>query len=202
MKSKLRQQQAQATASLIVSAAKCLFLEKGYASTTIEAIAEKAEVAASTVYAVYGSKRGILRAIRESWHERSHIRDVTMGDLNGIGPEERLRLLAQGTRRQWETGLEVTTIYNSAAAADPEAAAELSAAMEGRRKAMEHFARGLEPHLRAPIEVQRAEAIIEALCLVEVYGLLVRRSGWSPEQYENWLSEILIYELIRIPVEK
>ncbi|HSB65838.1 MAG TPA: helix-turn-helix domain-containing protein, partial [Anaerolineales bacterium] len=72
----LRQRQAQATRSMIVTAAQALFLEQGYICTTIDIIAERAGVATSTVYAIFGSKRGILRAIRDSWHERSHIREV------------------------------------------------------------------------------------------------------------------------------
>jgi AcrR family transcriptional regulator len=181
---------------MIVLAAKALFLEKGYASTTIEAIAERAEVAASTVYAVFGSKRGILIAIRAAWHERSRIRDVTYGDLGDAGPEERLERLAQGTRQQWETGVEVTGIYRSAAAADSEAAAELSVALEGRRKGMEHFANGLKPYLRSTLDVAHAAAIIEALCLAEVYDLLVRRSGWAADEYQDWLFQILKNELL------
>lgn len=196
IKSTLRQRQAQATADMIVAAAKALFLERGYASTTIEAIAERADVAVSTVYAVFSSKRGILRAIRSAWHERSHIRDVTYGDLGDAGPEERLEKLAQGTRQQWETGVEVTAIYNGAAAADAEAAAELSQALEGRHKGMELFAKGLEPYLRSDLDAAHAAAIIEALCLAEVYNLLVRRLGWSAEAYQAWLLQILKRELL------
>ena len=95
-KSTLRQRQAQATANMIVAAAKDLFLEQGYTSTTIEAIAERADVAVSTVYAVFGSKRGILRAIRSAWHERSHIRDVTYGDPGDA--------TARGAHREAGTG--------------------------------------------------------------------------------------------------
>lgn len=108
--STLRQRQAKATANLIVTAAKELFLEQGYASTTIEAIAEHADVAASTVYAVFGSKRGILRAIRAAWHEQSHIREVIMGDHGEATAEERIEKLTTGTRSQWETGAEVVAI--------------------------------------------------------------------------------------------
>lgn len=195
-KSTLRQRQAQATAELIVSAARALFLEQGYTATTIEAIAGRAGVAVSTVYAVFGSKRGILQAIRLAWHERSRIRDVTYGDLAEMGPEERIRRLAHGTRAQWETGFEVTAIYNSAAAADPEAAAEKNQALAGRRKGMENFARGLESHLRPGLSVAQAAALLQALCLAEVYDLLVRQSGWTGEQYEAWLEQCLRRELL------
>jgi AcrR family transcriptional regulator len=183
---------------MIVEAAKALFLERGYTGTTIEAIAGRADVAASTVYAVFGSKRGILRAIRTAWHERSHIRDVTYGDPGEAGPEERVEQLAQATRQQWETGAEVIAIYNGAAAADPEAAAELSEALHGRRKGMETFALSLAPHLRPGLDTARAAAILQALCLPEVFNELVRHSGWSGETYQAWLSRTLKRELLGV----
>ncbi len=196
IKSTLRQRQAQATAEMIVAAAKALFLEQGYTGSTIEAIAGRADVAVSTVYAVFGSKRGILRAIRTAWHEASRIRDVTYGDPGEASPEERLEQLAQATRQQWETGSEVIAIYNGAAAADPEASAELREALAGRRKGMETFALSLEPHLRLSLDTAHAAAILQALCLPEVYNELVRHSGWSAEAYQAWLAQILKRELL------
>jgi AcrR family transcriptional regulator len=196
IRSTLRQRQAQATAQLIVEAAKALFLERGYASTTIEAIAERAEVAASTVYAVFGSKRGIFRAIRAAWHEQTQIRQVTLGDPGDLSPEERLDRLAAGTRRQWEFGADVVAIYQGAAAADPEAAAELKEALAGRRKALEHYAATLAPYLRTGVDVDRAAAVIQALCLAEVYHQLVREAGWTVEEYQNWLAQALKRELL------
>jgi AcrR family transcriptional regulator len=195
-KSTLRQRQAQATADMIVAAAKALFMEQGYGTTTIEAIANRSGVAVSTVYAVFGSKRGILRAMRAAWHERSRIRDVAYRDLGDMGSEERLQRLAQGTRQQWETGSEVTTIYNQAAAVDAEAFAELKLALAGRRKGMENFASGMAPYLLPGLDIARAADIIEALCLAEVYYQLVRRSGWSAEAYEEWLFQILKHQLL------
>ncbi|MHB9031759.1 MAG: helix-turn-helix domain-containing protein [Anaerolineae bacterium] len=192
----LRQRQAAATANLIVTAAKELFLVQGYANTTIEAIAERAGVAASTVYAVFGSKRGILRAIRAAWHEQSHIREVTYGDWGDATAEERIDKLAQGTRSQWETGANVVAIYSSAAAADPEAAAELSVALEGRRKGMEKFAQSLERYLVPGLGTTRAADILQALCSPELFNELVRRSAWPLDDYQLWLSRILKHELL------
>jgi hypothetical protein len=131
-----------------------------------------------------------------AWHEASHIREVTYGDPGGATPEERLEQLARATFQQWATGAEVVAIYNGAASADPEAAAELSQALEGRRKAMETFAQNLEPHLRPGLQVADAIAILQALCLPEVFNELVRRSGWSPEAYQAWLAQALKRELL------
>ncbi|MBN1964178.1 MAG: TetR/AcrR family transcriptional regulator [Anaerolineae bacterium] len=191
-----RQRQAQATRALILATAQSLFLEHGYAGTTVEAIAEQAGVAVSTVYAVFGSKLGILRGIREGWHERSHIREVALSDTETTEPAQRLVQLAQATRQQWETGAEVIAVYKGAAAADPQAAAELAAALQGRREAMRAFAHHLAPHLRGDLDVAQAAAIVQALCLSEVYDELVTRAGWSADAYEAWLLKVLKRELL------
>jgi len=193
-----RQRQAQATRSMIVTAAQELFLEQGYICTTIDTIAERAGVATSTVYAIFGSKRGILRAIRDSWHERTHIREVLNNPQQSSNPEERLELLAEATRKQWEMGAEVTAIYTGAAAADPRAAAELSQALNGRREGLQNFARGLEPHLRSDLDSTHAASILQALCLPEVFDELVRHSGWTVEEYQAWLSATLKRQLLTI----
>ncbi len=195
-KSTLRSRQALATAKMITTAAKSLFLEQGYTGTTIEAIAGRAEVAVSTVYAVFGSKRGILRSLRTAWHEHSQIRQITLGDPGVSEPEELLEQLAQATYRQWQSGLEVLIIYKGAAAADPEAAAELKEALQGRRKALETFAQSLAPHLRSGLDPAHAAAILQALCLPEVFNELVQHAGWSAKAYQDWLSHAMKRELL------
>jgi AcrR family transcriptional regulator len=197
-KSTHRQRQALATRNMIVAAAQALFLEQGYICTTIEVIAERAGVATSTVYSVFGSKRGILRAIRDAWHERTHIREVLKTSQASDKPDERIDQLAEATRKQWEMGAEVTAIYTGAAAADPHAAAELREALIGRREGMQNFARSLEPHLRKGLDAVHAASILQALCLPEVFDELVRQFGWSIEEYQVWLAATLKQQLLEI----
>src|SRR5215207_9525295 len=47
----------------VVTAARDLFLERGYGSTTVEAISERADVPSATVYRLFSSKHGILKAL-------------------------------------------------------------------------------------------------------------------------------------------
>lgn len=47
----------------MLEAAKTLFIRDGYAATTMTAIAEQADVAVQTVYAVFGTKRAILNQL-------------------------------------------------------------------------------------------------------------------------------------------
>lgn len=192
----LRQRQALETRRLILEAASILFSKDGYTATTIEAIATQAGVAVSTVYAAFGSKRAILRGIRTAWHEKSRIREAVFSTPSDLDPASRLRHFAQATRRQWETGSSVLAIYRGAAAADREAAAELAEALRGRRTSLDSFSRSLGPALRTDLPLERASAVLRALCLPEVHEELVVGSGWSEDEYEVWLAAALERELL------
>ena len=191
-----RQRQALWTRRLIVDAARTLFLERGYTATTMDAIAKEAGVAVSTVYAAYKNKRAILRAIREAWHEQTRAREINEEASRQPDPGRRLGMVAHATRRQWETGGDVVAVYQGAAAADREAAAELREALRGRRAALDRVVEGMEAPLRPDLDAARAAAVLRALCRAEVYRELVEESGWSPDEYEAWLSQTLKEQLL------
>src|SRR5262245_27716209 len=50
----------------VVEAARALFLERGYVATTIEAISDRSDVPAATVYRLFSSKLGILKALLDT----------------------------------------------------------------------------------------------------------------------------------------
>jgi TetR/AcrR family transcriptional regulator, regulator of autoinduction and epiphytic fitness len=191
-----RQRQALETRRLISEAAGRLFLERGYAATTMDAIAGEAGVAVSTVYAVFKNKRAILKEIRMAWHERTHAREINEQAARQPDPERRLEMIANSNRRQWELGAGLVAIYQGAAAADRGAAAELEAALRGRRSALDRVVQGMEEALRPGLVATRAAAILRALCRPEVYQELVEESGWSPDEYESWLAGTLKRELL------
>src|SRR5512141_1361805 len=62
----LRADRAELTRRRIEASARALFAGRGYPATTLREIADDAGVAVQSVYAIYGSKAGILRALRES----------------------------------------------------------------------------------------------------------------------------------------
>ena len=47
----------------VVDAARSLFVERGYGGTTVEAISDRADVPPATVYRLFTSKLGILKAL-------------------------------------------------------------------------------------------------------------------------------------------
>jgi len=54
----------------------------------------------------------------------------------------------------------------------------------------------MEEALRPDLDPTRAAAILRALCRAEVYQEVVEDSGWSPSEYESWLSESLKRQLL------
>ncbi len=191
-----RQRQALATRQLIIDSATALFLEQGYVATTIDAIAAQAGVAVSTVYSIFTNKRGILNEIRQQWHGQSQIKAILAEAVARNDAEHFLERVAYASRRQWETSATMMTIYESAAAADPEAAAELQAARDGRRANLGQFLGAIYPLLRQDISAAQATTILLALTLAELYSEVVEVAGWSPDAYERWLADALKQQLL------
>ena len=50
--------------------------------------------------------------------------------------------------------------------------------------------------LRAGLGVEQGSDLIWTLCSLAVYDLLVVARGWTPEEYESWLADALIHELL------
>ena len=61
----VRQARTRRTRAAVVEAARTLFLERGYGATTIEAISDLSDTPQATVYRLFSSKLGILRALLE-----------------------------------------------------------------------------------------------------------------------------------------
>ena len=79
---------------------------------------------------------------------------------------------------------------------DPEAAAELRVALEGRKAAMQRFIDGMSGMLRPALDPNHALALYLALTLREVYTELVDVAKWSPDEYEAWLAAALKQQLL------
>jgi AcrR family transcriptional regulator len=191
-----RQRQALQTRRLIVDAARRLFLERGYGVTTMDAIAAEAGVAVSTVYAIFKNKRAFLREFRTALLDQARTREIHEEARKQEDPELRLEKIAHQNRRQWEFGGSMIAIHEGAAAVDREAAAELREVLSGRRWIMTRFVQEMKDALSPDLDASRATAILLALCQPAVYRELVEESGWSPGEYEAWLSEALKEQLL------
>jgi AcrR family transcriptional regulator len=188
----------------VVGAARTLFLERGYTGTTVDAISELSDVPAATVYRLFSSKLGILKALL----------DVSIaGDDAAVPVQDRPAVRAVYTtadpREQLsgfvgiagEINARAAPVYQilvSAAAADPQAAALLAEYTEQRHEGQRRIARALARSggLRATVRPREAEDIIHALASPELYRLLVVDRGWTPKRYADWLRTTLVDQLL------
>src|SRR5260370_35424863 len=127
--STLRQEQARQTRARILDAAQKLFAERGYANTSMEAIARAAGVATDTVYASFQSKPGLLHKLLDV---RVGGDEEPVGILERAGAQAVKREPSQRRQREavpsdvpWsrERLRPVDDIMRGAAAVDPEIAA-------------------------------------------------------------------------------
>ena len=192
------------TRAAVVEAARTLFLERGFAATTIEAISELSDTPQATVYRLFSSKFGILKAVLDvsivgddqavPMADRPQVRAL----LADPDPVRQLTGFAALLRQLLARTGPVHRLLADAARSDADAAALLAALArqrhEGQRRIAKSLARAgaLKPGLRE----RDAGDLIHALASPEVYGLLVFDRGWSGERYEEWVRSILIDQLL------
>src|SRR5437868_10960971 len=98
-KSAVRQRQASDTRRRIMEAAGELLQREGYAGMTIEGIAQRAEVSAQSVYAIFKSKTGILIALLDQSTFGPNYEVAARMARGAKDPEARLRLSAAVARQ-------------------------------------------------------------------------------------------------------
>jgi AcrR family transcriptional regulator len=188
----------------VVEAAARLFLERGYAVTTIDAISAASGVPAPTVYRLFSSKLGVLEALLDHaitgddeatpLQARDHVRALRADP----DPRRQLAGFAAIVREINGRGTGIYPILVSAAGSDARAAGLLADYTRRRQDGQGGFAGSLARMgaLRARIRERDAADIIHAIASPEVYRLLITDRGWSPERYEEWLTVTLANQLL------
>jgi AcrR family transcriptional regulator len=187
----------------VVEAARALFLERGYAATTIEAISDHSDVPSATVYRLFSSKLGILKALLDT---------SIAGDDQPLAVQQRPDVASLFTepdpRKLLAAFAGVTTAINqrtndvyrvlaSAADSDPAAAELLDDIRQQRNRGQGQIARSLARAraLKRGVRERDAADLIHALMSPEVYRLLVGDRGWTAERYQQWLATTLTQQL-------
>ncbi len=187
----------------VVDAARTLFLERGYHATTIDAISDRSEVPAPTVYRLFSSKLGILKSLL----------DVSIaGDDQAVPLQQRPPVAALLAEQEPDTLLarfasitvaintrssDAYRILSSASGSDPAAAALLADLRQQRDIGQGRIARSLARAraLRPGLRERDAADLIHALMSPELYQLLVIDRGWTSERFERWLATTLADQL-------
>ena len=191
-----RQRQAEATRQQIAHAARGLFAERGYLATTITAIADAADIPAPTIYSAFGSKGRILEKITHDWMDEARTVSIARASLAEPDPAQQLRMFAELNRRQLEVGSDVIAIYQEAARSDPQMAETLRKILASREAEINRLVDVLRPCLKPAVTVTSALDVCLACTVPEIYRTLVVERRWTPEQYETWLGNLLVDQLL------
>jgi AcrR family transcriptional regulator len=196
--------QTRATRSDVVRAAQRLFAERGYAATTIDAIASASDTPLATVYRLFGSKRGILSALLDvtfggddepiAFHERPAVRAA----LAEPDPGKLLDAFAHLARELLDRSAAIQHVLSSAADVDPEAAQLLTTTRQQRHTGQSRIARALAERGALPERITEADAAdtIYTLMSPEVHRILTVERGWIADRYESWLATALRAQLL------
>jgi AcrR family transcriptional regulator len=192
------------TRAAVVDAARTLFAERGYAATTIEAISAASDTPQPTIYRLFGSKVGIVKAVVDvsiagdhdaiAMQDRPQVRELL------AEPDPRVRLVRFATLLRDVMGRTASLhrLLADAARSDSHAAELLADIARQRQEGQRSVARSLARAgaLRPGLRERDAADIIHALASPEVYALLVLDRGWAAERYENWIATILSDQLL------
>ena len=187
----------------VIEAARVLFIEGGYATTTVAAISRRADVPEPTVYRLFSSKVGILKVLLDV----SIVGDdepVAVPDRPAVAslldePDPH-NVIARFAAIITEINGRTTDIYDlltRAADSDAEAAALLDEIRHQRDRGQAQLVNALRRRrtLRAGLAAAIASDIVHSLMSPEVYRLLVVERGWSPERYQRWTTDLLVHQL-------
>ena len=196
-RSTLREERARDTRLRIRRSARELFTTRGFSDTTIAQIAEEAGVSPQTVYAVFGSKAGIVGVMLEDLEQSADEETWVARIVDEENPRRQLRLFASFNRTLFETGAPILRALMAARSeADVAAVAE-----RGDHKRREGTARlvgvlASKGALREGLKSRDAADRLWLLTSAEQYMLATDGLGWSPARYERWLSDLLEAELL------
>jgi AcrR family transcriptional regulator len=206
-RSVLRAAQAQDTRRRIVEAAAGLFIDRGYAGTTIKAVAAAAQVAAETVYATFGGKRELLQGVIETtiltWRGSLAPADRALEDSpwGGIArlptARDRLRAWIELSEQILAHTSPIHAVIRGAMASEPAARDLHTHLLADRRQAMASIMiELLADDLRPGLSIEEATESFLALSSPEMYGVLRNDLGWSADRWIEWLTRILESELL------
>jgi hypothetical protein len=119
--------------------------------------------------------------------------------IDEADPARQLRLTAHNSRLVKERAAALLEVVRDAASSDPELDAlwnRIQSEFYDNQRAIVqalHDRNGLKPGL----DVARGADVLWTLNHPSLYWLLVEGRGWTPDQYEAWLAEILRAQLLR-----
>jgi AcrR family transcriptional regulator len=200
-----RTARAEATRRRVVEAANRLFVERGYRATTIESVADAADVSVETIYKRFGNKAGLLKAAREvavaGAPEAPAFFTFPSAPINeainaASDQEARLRTLAELSSRRLERLAPFHRMLRNAGTGDPELAEFVANDHANRRESQRNNIRFIAERGPLRLDAERAADTYSALANPDVFLLLIDQFGWTAVNYREWLAETIVRLLL------
>lgn len=192
-----RKIQAEKTKLNIMSAAKSLFKKYDFNSVTINMLAEEACVSAPTIFALYKSKAGVLKAIVDTAYSQSLFEELVKKAKNAETIEERIRMTAHMATQIYEAERELILSLQGVSGLTQELKA-LEKEQEERRYKRQEDIVGImfkQGELNPRLSLQKARDILWAFTGRDLFRMLVIERNWTTKEYEAWLTETLATQL-------
>jgi AcrR family transcriptional regulator len=195
--SSARKATARETRRSILDAARRLFLQRGYAGTTMQAVAAGAGVALDTVYTTVGNKPKLFRLLVEGAisgrdeavpaEERDYVRAIRAE----ADAARKLALYAAAIGKIHSRLAPLFRVLQTAAPLDPDLKSLWQKISRRRAANMRLLAAELAEtgQLRHGLVVRAAADIIWSMNSPEFYLLLVEERGWPTEAFAAWLAD-------------
>jgi TetR/AcrR family transcriptional regulator, regulator of autoinduction and epiphytic fitness len=206
-RSPVREERARRTRLAVLTAAHDLFVARGYAATTIRAVATAAGVSVPTVEQLFGTKRELLKQVV---------------DVAKAGDDEPVALLVRPPARAADTAgtaagflaaaaaeigvvaaraSAVHVVLATAAAGDEEIAGLAREIDAQRRVVASWLVDGVRERagLRPGLDRERAVDAVWALLDPVVHGRLTGDRGWPDEEFAGWIADTVARLLLVAP---
>lgn len=196
-RSPVREKRAADTQRRITTAARELFAEHGFAGTTVADIAERAGVAAPTVYATFGSKGAIVRALLMQMEHDADGAGWARRVAEETDPHRKLAAFAQWTTALFSSS-KVAIRAAHDAAGDPTVIELRDEGGRRRRDGLRAVITSLAGVHALHPQLSEERALDRAWILtgVDLYLSASEGCGWSDEEYAQWLAALLQGQLL------
>ena len=192
-----RQAAAQQTRQDITAAARRLFVEQGYATTTMAAIAAGAGVSHETVYAAFGPKPALFHHLIEISLSGKNMpvpapeREPVHAIHDEPNPARKIEMFAHMVRETQERVAPLIDVLNDGARFDGDLKLLADALNERHLRHMRMFTANLAAAggMREGLSIEAAADIIWLMNSSQFYLLCVRGRQWTPEFFEEWLAD-------------
>jgi AcrR family transcriptional regulator len=201
-----RAERTRATRQAVVAAARELFLDRGFADTTVDAVSAASGVPIATVYRLFKTKTAILKEVIDHavvgddapvpLGDRAVVKDAQATD----DPRAMTAAWAHVARQVFDNTAPLRLVLRVAAALDPDAARLQDSIEEQRRTGQARVARALadKGFLAPGLKEADARDIVYALMSIDTYRILRLEQRWSGARYERWLASAL-HQLLVTP---